>query len=1261
MYLPILKQTLMKNKLWAMGMVWLLLFSLKVSAQSHKQGDSIFNRPSGISGIINDYTPVTVLNSCTNILTVEDATKYNAGDTVLLIQMKGAAIDSSNTSSFGTVTSYNNAGNYEFNYVKSKAGNEIELLNTLINQYDIATGKVQLVRVPYYQIAIISDTLTCLPWDGSKGGIVVLNSATNITLNAPINVSNKGFRGGQVGTGFSCNSLDWAIFTGSAGTKGEGITDYIVGAEAGGAKLSNGGGGAFAANTGGGGGANFGGGGLGGQQYNGCSTATQSIGGDAIDYSIVINRAINGGGGGGGQQDNGNPVAAGGNGGGIIIIKATNLISNNQTLAANGETVTTIVQDEGGAGGGAGGSVLLYVNNYTGALSVEVKGGDGSSNNNLIYPVRCHGPGGGGGGGFIGFSEVVVPAGVTIFWAGGLAGKVLNPASSCFNTSHGAADGQAGGNNFLLTLPLSTTTFKKNIDSVKIKENITTCKNFNFKGLAFTNTNPIQNWQWNFGDGSSDTAQNTTHTYNAAGAYGVTLIVTDINGCKDSIATTINSSGINFDFTFQQNICNPTSVNFTAIGDTTANMFWSLGDGTVINNIRNPAHVFADTGYYVVQYSTGNTTCVDTIKKLIFIGYQKDNIVLTPDTTICFGSSKLLRSNIDSSLNFCWNPASFLDNANLTNPTTSMPSTSTYTLLGETEENNLIANGNFSNGNAGFTSGYLFNNTTPINFGEYSITNSSLNAGLSTDCKDHTGTAGNMLIARSNSTPTATIWKQVVNVVPNTNYIFSIWVQSVLSPNNAQLQLSINGNTALDNIITPTTTCVWKRYFVRWNSGINNTATLAIINKGSAAGSDYFALDDISFASYSIKQDSVKIIVDTPFIKTNADTTLCQSSSVQLNTTGAAIYSWSPVAGLSNAAVGGPLAKPDTTTKYVVTGTNINGCVAKDSVTITVNPAPVVTKTNDTSVCRNTTVPLFATGGISYLWSPANTLNNANSPTPIASPATDIYYQVKVTNTNNCSTLDSVKISIKPLPVFTVSADKSTCIGTAAQLTASGGNFYLWSPAPLVNDPNSSNPVATPNTTTVYSVFIKETTCNDSITLSTTLTVLPLPIINATKSNDINCSVGSATLHATGGLQYNWLPATALNDITSASPVASPVSTTLYTVQGNAGNGCSNTATVNVVVDFSGKATYLIPNAFTPNGDGTNDCFKIKYFGLVQELQFTIFNRWGQKVFFTSNAADCWDGRYKGIASQGGNYIYYIKAKTACGPVEKKGNILLIR
>jgi gliding motility-associated-like protein len=548
--------------------------------------------------------------------------------------------------------------------------------------------------------------------------------------------------------------------------------------------------------------------------------------------------------------------------------------------------------------------------------------------------------------------------------------------------------------------------------------------------------------------------------------------------------------------------------------------------------------------------------------------------------------------------------------------------------------------------------------------GEYTINTSSANAGIgAVNCSDHTSTTGNMLVASSDAAKKI-VWQQPVTVVPNTNYIFSIWIQAVNPTTKVELQLSINGTVVLDSVSTPLATCNWTRHFVKWNSGNNTTAQLSIIDNTIPkiiSGVDNFAIDDISFAAYYIKRDTVKITVDTPFVNTRPDTAICRSISVTLTTIGASTYSWSPAAGLSNTLISDPVATPDTTTKYFVAGKNMNGCTAIDSVLITIKPTPIIFKTKDTIVCRNTTVPLFASGGINYLWSPAASLSNTNIPNPVATPTANTRYFVTVTAANNCSNKDSVNVTLKAIPVFTVSAGKSVCLNSRPQLNAGGGNAYLWSPAASVSNSTISNPIATAASTTLYSVIIKDTTCGDTDTLFTNLIILPLPTITAGKLNDINCAVGSTVLNATGATQYNWSPATGLSDITSPSPIASPGGTTKYTVTGTGTNGCSDTASVMVLVDFNGKVSYSMPNAFTPNDDGKNDCFRIKYFGQVLELQFMIYNRWGNKVFESSNANDCWDGTYKGNPAEAGNYVYYIKAKTGCGPVERKGNVLLIR
>ena len=86
-----------------------------------------------------------------------------------------------------------------------------------------------------------------------------------------------------------------------------------------------------------------------------------------------------------------------------------------------------------------------------------------------------------------------------------------------------------------------------------------------------------------------------------------------------------------------------------------------------------------------------------------------------------------------------------------------------------------------------------------------------------------------------------------------------------------------------------------------------------------------------------------------------------------------------------------------------------------------------------------------------------------------------------------------------------------------------------------------------------------------------------------------------------------------------------------------------------------------MPSAFSPNKDGLNDCFGIKYWGAILELEFNIYNRWGQLIFKTKNPGDCWDGTVDGVLQDAAVFVYVIKAKTQCGDIFRKGTFALIR
>jgi gliding motility-associated-like protein len=96
-------------------------------------------------------------------------------------------------------------------------------------------------------------------------------------------------------------------------------------------------------------------------------------------------------------------------------------------------------------------------------------------------------------------------------------------------------------------------------------------------------------------------------------------------------------------------------------------------------------------------------------------------------------------------------------------------------------------------------------------------------------------------------------------------------------------------------------------------------------------------------------------------------------------------------------------------------------------------------------------------------------------------------------------------------------------------------------------------------------------------------------------------------------------------------------------------------------VEAEGKVTFMVPNAFSPNGDGRNDCFGVKTWGGATIEEFSVFNRWGERVFSSKNATACWDGRYKGELQPTGGYVYVIKATTICGVIKRSGTVVLVK
>ena len=461
--------------------------------------------------IVNEYTSLTsnASSGSTSINVSSSGLNANgrfsgnlaAGELLMIIQMQGASINNTDASTYGAVTSYNNCGNFEFVEVQSiLSGTSIRLANGLARSYS-TSGKVQVIRVPRYSSLTVNEgaSITCPSWNGSTGGIIVIENNGASVINGTIDATAKGFRGGAVewNTATPGNHTIWRSTADTDGAeKGESIAgpaSTLPNGSYGRGAPANGGGGGNSHNAGGGGGANGGnvaawngkgnpfnlngnwttawnleavgfalntssGGGRGGYTWSNASlnpitTAPGNAGwtGDnrynvggygGRPNTFTSSRIFMGGGGGAGDANN-NVATGGGDGGGIVYLLSGKNVSGTGSIVANGEDVPTSSGSPGDAGGGGGGGGAIFIFSYTGTvsgISITARGGVGGSQI-LNNGAEVEGNGGGGGGGYISVSNPVL--GLSTSVAGGTFGVTNAPPMVNF-TANGATSGGAG-------------------------------------------------------------------------------------------------------------------------------------------------------------------------------------------------------------------------------------------------------------------------------------------------------------------------------------------------------------------------------------------------------------------------------------------------------------------------------------------------------------------------------------------------------------------------------------------------------------------------------------------------------------------------------------------------------------------------------------------------------------------------------------------------------------------------------------------------
>lgn len=251
-------------------------------------------------------------------------------------------------------------------------------------------------------------------------------------------------------------------------------------------------------------------------------------------------------------------------------------------------------------------------------------------------------------------------------------------------------------------------------------------------------------------------------------------------------------------------------------------------------------------------------------------------------------------------------------------------------------------------------------------------------------------------------------------------------------------------------------------------------------------------------------------IYPLPSVYAGVDQTVCLGNSATLTASGGSSYTWSPTGDTASTIV----VTPGSTTNYYLSLTDTNGCVGIDVVSVVVNPLPVATAGPDQNICIGSSATLTAIGGTNYTWSPGG----SNSSSVVVTPGSSTNYLVTVTDANGCTSNDSIRVNVNPLPTANVTPTVHICSGSSTTLTASGGISYNWIPTGSTTPSINVNPT----TTTTYTVVVTNgNSCSDSADVVVNVHTAPV----VTLQSLFICSGGNATLDAGNpGSTYAWTP-----------------------------------------------------------------------------------------------------------------------------------------
>lgn len=611
--------------------------------------------------------------------------------------------------------------------------------------------------------------------------------------------------------------------------------------------------------------------------------------------------------------------------------------------------------------------------------------------------------------------------------------------------------------------------------------------------VFFTNqSDTITGLLWNFGDGITSQLTNPVHAYQTPGTYDVKLIgimqYAPGNACTDSITkqiTVVATLPGSFDVSATVGNCIPFTVTFTNQTQPSALTTWNFGNGAVDTG-DVVSYTFTQGGVFAVTMTVRHPNgCTYNAVRNITINGPAGSFIYD-NGFICGNTPVRFEANTTGTDSIRWN---FGDGTILTStanivyhvynqPGIYVPTATLLAGVGGSCSRLLTGADTIRVDyvSAGFTSTQLrLCGSTTVNFNDTSRSYFPMQSW-----QWNFGDGNNSNVRHPNHTYTSTNTWPIQLIATSSSGCADTTIVPLFVKVDVKPEASIVNDpvgcvnqpvTYNSVIISPDPITYYSWTFSNLASG--NTAT---VTNNYAAPGIYTAqlITGTSFGCYDTATSNITIN-PSPFVNTSPDMLICRGESAQITTTGALSYTWAPFTGLSCNNCPNPVASPLTTTRYVVTGFNSFGCAARDTILITV-PQPIdISVTANTNMCIGGSVQLNATGAASYIWSPANTLNAANIPNPVATPPSTTVYRVIGFDGDNCfQDTAYVTVGVGNYPVVNVGIDRLVATGELINLTPTATNgpiaIWNWTPPTDLSCATCPSPIATAKKEICYTV-----------------------------------------------------------------------------------------------------------------------------------------------------------------------------------------------